>query len=83
MWLYNKWYILFWKIFVYWNFSCGLDIESNWHYLHCPKFIIDRTTLLDPLFFINVDVLSNNVTNYVRILLCGDSSLDGMAMPQY
>ena len=57
--------------------SCGLDIETNCHYLlHYPNFTNERSTLLSIVLTINKNSLTSCDTTIVKLLLYGDEYLD-------
>lgn len=50
------------------------DIETTSHFLHCPFFHIERSTLLNNVKEINSTVLKKSASVVTRILLYGDGS---------
>ena len=56
--------------------SCGLDIESIEHFLHCPQFVNERRTLLSTISNINYKLLENTNSNLIQTLLFGNKSFD-------
>ena len=57
--------------------SCSLDTESIEHFLlHCPKFVIERRTLLSTISNINYKLLENTDSVLTRTLLFGNTSFD-------
>ena len=57
--------------------SCGLDVETNCHYLlHCLNFTNERSILLNIVSRINKSILTYCDTSTVKLLLNGDGSLD-------
>lgn len=61
--------------------SCGLDIETTYHYLrHCPNFINQRTLLINNVSKITKDALPSCETLFVELLYHGDDSSDSVTM---
>ena len=57
--------------------SCGLDIESTAHFLlHCPRYIIERRTLLSALVNTDNNLLDLCELVLIRTLLFGINSFD-------
>ena len=57
--------------------SCSLDVESTIHYfLHCPRFTIERHTVLNTISQIDNKLLDSNESNLIQYLLFGDPSKD-------
>ena len=56
--------------------SCGLDIESTAHFLHCPTYIIERRTLLNTLVNIDNTLLDLCEPVLIKTLLFGSNSFD-------
>ena len=49
--------------------SCGNDIKSTVHFLHCPNFRTQRQTLLNKRKSINASIMAENENSVVRMLL--------------
>ena len=48
--------------------SCGLDIETTCHLLHCPNFANERSTLLNIVSTINENNLTSCDATFVKLI---------------
>ena len=56
--------------------SCGNDIETATHFLHCPHYSNERATFLNTIRNINRNIFDKNDLQITETLLYGDNSLD-------
>ena len=60
--------------------NCGLDVESNAHYLlHCPTYTTERRTLLSTIENIDSNFIDIPEPVLIEILFFGSNSIDANA----